>query len=120
MLQIENKYESGHPIIAGNDTGEFYIDVTPDEPGWFILKFGGGGLVGDDTFFFENIHDLTKLAWLVPAQVTAEAWGDCVVGDELDQCRLSHVTTVVPVPAAGWLMIAGIGGLAALRRRKRA
>lgn len=26
----------------------------------------------------------------------------------------------VPLPAAGWLMIAGLGGLAALRRRKRA
>jgi hypothetical protein len=28
--------------------------------------------------------------------------------------------TPVPLPAAGWLMIAGLGGLAALRRRKRA
>lgn len=26
----------------------------------------------------------------------------------------------VPLPAAGWLMVAGLGGLAALRRRKRA
>lgn len=28
------------------------------------------------------------------------------------------VTSTVPLPAAGWLLIAGIGGLAALRRRK--
>jgi len=28
--------------------------------------------------------------------------------------------TAVPLPAAGWLMLAGFGGLAALRRRKRA
>ncbi len=39
---------------------------------------------------------------------------------------ISHVsfyntgqTTVVPLPAAGWLMLLGIGGLAAMRRRKR-
>lgn len=28
--------------------------------------------------------------------------------------------TVVPLPAAGWLMIAGLGGLAALRRKRKA
>ena len=28
--------------------------------------------------------------------------------------------TVVPLPAAGWLMLAGLGGLAALRRRRKA
>ncbi|WP_420876405.1 VPLPA-CTERM sorting domain-containing protein [Roseovarius tolerans] len=28
--------------------------------------------------------------------------------------------SAVPLPAAGWLMIAGIGGLAALRRRRKA
>lgn len=37
---------------------------------------------------------------------------------------LSNVQLIVngqiPLPAAGWLMIAGIGGLAALKRRKRA
>ena len=27
---------------------------------------------------------------------------------------------VIPLPAAGWLLIAGLGGLAAVKRRKRA
>lgn len=42
--------------------------------------------------------------------------------------ELSHISLYgtpaelppVPLPAAGWMLIAGIGGLAALRRRKRA
>ena len=40
---------------------------------------------------------------------------------------LSHIsfydtgtTAPIPLPAAGWLMVAGLGGLAALRRRKTA
>jgi hypothetical protein len=38
--------------------------------------------------------------------------------------NLSHITffdtdhSVVPLPAAGWLLVAGMGGLAAMRRRK--
>lgn len=31
----------------------------------------------------------------------------------------SNGSTVIPLPAAGWLLIAGLGGLAALCRRKR-
>lgn len=30
------------------------------------------------------------------------------------------ISANVPLPAAGWLMLAGLGGLAALRRRRRA
>lgn len=44
-----------------------------------------------------------------------------VVGNNNNTPALSHVslyTTPIPLPAAGWLMLAGIGGLAALRRRK--
>ena len=38
---------------------------------------------------------------------------------------LSHKTTIggdltpIPLPAAGWLLMAGVGGLAAMRRRKK-
>jgi hypothetical protein len=32
----------------------------------------------------------------------------------------SFVTSQVPLPAAGWMLLAGIGGLAAMRRRRKA
>jgi hypothetical protein len=41
-----------------------------------------------------------------------------------ESCAIGEVAfnqvAAIPVPAAGWLMIAGLGGLAALRRRKAA
>ena len=38
--------------------------------------------------------------------------------DDAEDC--GDPGTVVPLPAAGWLLLGGIGGLAALRRRKKA
>lgn len=38
----------------------------------------------------------------------------------LDAVVLSDFVAPVPLPAAGWLMIAGLGGLAAVKRRKKA
>ncbi|MEM8580040.1 MAG: VPLPA-CTERM sorting domain-containing protein [Pseudomonadota bacterium] len=38
-----------------------------------------------------------------------------------DNFRVKSIdATVVPLPAAGWLLLAGVGGLAALKRRKKA
>lgn len=39
-------------------------------------------------------------------------------GDPSSAGFMSSSVTPVPLPAAGWLLLAGIGGLAALRRRK--
>ena len=42
----------------------------------------------------------------------------CVVGDDGgDDCDDDE--TVVPLPAAGWLLLGGLGGLAAMRRRNK-
>jgi hypothetical protein len=38
-----------------------------------------------------------------------------------DSFRVREITVAaIPLPAAGWLMLAGLGGIAALRRRKKA
>ena len=119
------------PAIAGpfqnpNTVDEWYLDVSPDEPGYFALKFGVGGLgtVVEDTFFFENIADFTKLVW-----------SDEQVGGITGGCsncnieRLSHYTLFnpqdnepedpgeLPLPGPLALISAGLLGLAWIRRR---
>jgi hypothetical protein len=38
-----------------------------------------------------------------------------------DQIRVSGLTVApIPLPAAGWLLLAGVGGLVAMRRKKAA
>jgi hypothetical protein len=94
-----------------------YINVAPSTPGYFLLKFGTGN-DGNDMFFFQNIAELTLLAW-TDAQL---------IGAGLDPAHvdsISHyaITTSIPtVPDGGaTLGLLGLGmlGLGYLRRRKQ-
>ena len=71
-LFIDIKYDNGDGdaatdyVLAQDDAGSWYIDA-PNNPGWFILKLGGGNGNSNDTpythFFFENIGELNKLVY---------------------------------------------------------
>jgi hypothetical protein len=52
------------------DGTNHYIDVSPDTPGFYVLKFGTGN-TGNDMFFMENEVFLQFLAWS-DAQLIAE------------------------------------------------
>jgi len=80
-------------------------------PTYLAVKGGGGGASGGGYV----IYSITP--------------GD-TLGSVLDFASyidkdISHVsfydgTAAVPLPAAGWMLLAGVGGLAAMRRRKKA
>ncbi|WFP50848.1 PEP-CTERM sorting domain-containing protein [Methylomonas sp. EFPC3] len=106
---------SGSVTAVADGAGQWYLDVTPDQPGYFLLKFGTGGLGGvNDTYFFENIGEMTKLVW-TNAQVNNITGGcganNCNIG------RLSHYaytngtgTDNIPtIPEPGVLSLMGIG-----------
>src|SRR5688572_21561778 len=57
------KVDDGEVVVLTDTAGNYYVDVAPDEPGYFLLKFGGGNANPVDTLAFENIAELTKLVW---------------------------------------------------------
>lgn len=123
-LEFDNKFEETGLTysLATNKTTDgddiWYVDVTPDTPGWFILKFGVGNTGIDNTYFFENIADFSILAFANDGNINNLLDGCTSPGSPTD-CKLSHVTTVVPLPAGAILLITALGGLGIAARRRR-
>ncbi len=111
-------------------TGEWYIDVAPATPGYFLLKFGAGNTGLPDHYFFQNIGELDKLVFS-NAQVNFLTGGGDINGNI---GKLSHYVTydgvnppctdcvlvTVPEPTTLLLMSAGLFGFGLARRRKSA
>ena len=47
--------------VQQDSAGSNFINVAPNTPGYFLLKFGNPG--ANDMFFFRNIGELDKLVW---------------------------------------------------------
>lgn len=115
---------SGNAIVG--DPGEtgplagFTFDINPLQPGYFVLKFGGGGKSVDSLYVFENIGDLSTLAFgdVQVGNISLNKQGNPDIG------RLSHYgytdsISVMPLPAGGILILTGLGALAFARRCKK-
>lgn len=115
----------GVDVVNGSNMLEF--DMGSDSAGTVTYDFSGSGL----TALYVAIKGGTEFVLL---KIVTDMLGDGVSGSftfDLDalgiSAAVSHVTFYgieetpeVPIPGALWLMIAGLGGLGAASRRKKA
>ena len=128
---------------TGNDTNQIDSDfVLFDHTGWMLADKNDDAASGDGviTFLDAPENGTTSGDWTISSiagytvAITLKAGNgfgaflvDMTTGDWMTSKDLSHAsiyykeggdTPPIPLPAAGWMMIAGLGGLVAARRRK--
>lgn len=104
-------------VFNQNDNGDD-IDIFGGSPLALILRDTtslGGGPNDDDIDVSALLKGVTSFAVGVYDQGSNGR-----NGDQVRIASIEYELAAVPLPAAGWLMIAGIGGLAALRRKRKA
>jgi hypothetical protein len=118
------KIDSFTAYENGAGSGQWYLDINPATPGYFLLKFGTGKDKDiANTYFFQNIGEMTKLVWS-NEQVNFLSGGGTINGNI---GRLSHYTTYDPtfhqigeIPEPATLALVGLGlfAIGAIRKRK--
>lgn len=78
-----------------------------ENPGDFIaaVAYANTNIIGGTGSFTSFVSDFSAFPKAIDAKILRE---------------IKPPPSAIPLPAAGWLMIAGLGGLAALRRRRKA
>ena len=79
------------------------IDQTTE---YFLIKIGNVTTGDADTFLFDNLEKFEY------------AYFTLVDLNTTDLLKISHITTVIPVPAAAWLFGSALLGLVGVARRR--
>ena len=103
------------------DVADFSREVVSswsgDGEGWTIFKFGQG--TQDDARSHLFVFNFGGSMSYEGGGLSHVTFGKCVSGLYTSaDAECDDPGTVIPLPAAGWLLLGGLGGLAALRRRK--
>jgi hypothetical protein len=137
---------SSNPLVVNTTPGFFGItnwaflakdegtDATGTSGKWNFtaalaaLNLPAGMMVDQLMLVFKSGQDTTLVAYLVDA--TSGTWSSPFTEPPFDfpgssPKSVSHISAYytvapIPLPAAGWMLLAGIGGLAAMRRRRKA
>ncbi|WP_420473551.1 PEP-CTERM sorting domain-containing protein [Noviherbaspirillum sp. ST9] len=122
-LELDSKVDISTAAQNPGTLDQWFIDVAPDTPGFFAVKFGIGGLnVAADTFFFQNIAELTKLVFSDAQVLGITGMSGC---RNCNIERISHYTTFsggethVPEPLPLTLLGIGMAGMWLSRRQRR-
>lgn len=114
----------------GNAAGDYRpaFSLTYVDAQTFNWSFDSSKVLGNPQVVYDPRFVVIKQSndydvWELTAQEIAAGMGTITT----QRNDISHVSfydgnpgTVIPLPAAGWMLIAGIGSLAALRRRRKA
>lgn len=98
--------------------GMVSYDITDRSNGTHKGQAGknANALIADDGNGFSMWFDATQKPGGIFAVNSGYTFAQTMNGD----FNVNMAPSAVPLPAAGWMLIAGLGGLAAVKRRKRA
>ena len=133
---LDSNDNKGIRINTGAVPGMFFDRVSfllmdADDVGSLEFNIAVGGEVESDTLIVPDIggaptggpngslYLVTLLFSDIVSSVTVDLFNDTSERDGFAIDDVVGSVSAVPLPAAGWMLIAGFGGLAALKRRRK-